>query len=148
MRHLTAIFLVVISIFADLAVAQSIAPEPILPDTLRWVSPPNMSGLQAAWILGAEQKQGSYMLRVKLSSGARIPPHTHPDERNTTVLIGTVYVGFGENFDEAHIIAIPAGAVYVAPANVPHYVWAKEGDVIYQEAGMGPTGTSFVGSNL
>jgi len=146
MKQLAAIFLVVISIFSDLAVAQSIAPAPILPDTIRWVSPPNMPGLQAAWILGAEQKPAFYMLRVKLSLGARIPPHTHPDERNTTVLMGTVYVGFGEKFDEAQVIAIPAGAVYVAPANVPHYVWAKADDVMYQEAGMGPTGTSFVGS--
>ena len=143
MRQLTAILLVVISIFSGLAIAQSFAPEPILPDTLRWGSPPNIPGLQAAWIVGAEQKPGHYILRVKLSSGTRIPPHTHPDERITTVLAGTVYVGFGENFDDAEVIAIPAGAVYIAPANVPHYVWAKEGDVMYQEAGMGPTGTSF-----
>ena len=59
------------------------------------------------------------------------------------MLAGTVYVGFGENFNEAEVVAIPAGAVYIAPANVPHYLWAKEGDVMYQEAGMGPTGTSF-----
>ena len=143
MRQLTAILLVVISIFSGLAVAQSITPEPILPDTLRGGSPPNLPGLQAAWVVGAEQKPGHYILRVKLSSGTRIPPHTHPDERITTVLAGTVYVGFGENFAEAEVIAIPAGAVYIAPANVPHSVWAKEGDVMYQEAGMDPTRTSF-----
>ncbi|MBP7149731.1 MAG: cupin domain-containing protein, partial [Acidobacteria bacterium] len=66
-----------------------------------------------------------------------------PDERNTTVISGTVYVGFGESFDETKIVAVPAGAVYVAPAGVPHYLWAKDGDVVYQEAGVGPTGTSF-----
>ncbi len=82
---------------------------------------------------------------MKLAAGGRIPPHTHPDERNSTVLAGTLYVGFGEDFDESKTVAIPAGAVYVTPANTPHYVWAKEGDAIYQEAGVGPTGTSFIG---
>lgn len=77
-------------------------------------------------------------------SGGRIPPHTHPDARNATVLAGTLHVGFGATFDAARLVAIPGGAVYVAPANVPHYGWAKDGDVLYQEAGVGPTGTAFV----
>jgi quercetin dioxygenase-like cupin family protein len=144
MRNLLPIVLLVAAAFCTVATGQSRAPAPILPDSIRWVSPPNISGLQAAWILGAEQKPGAYILRVKLAKGARIPPHTHPDERNTTVLAGTIYVGFGETFDEARVVAIPAGAVYVAPAKVPHYVWAKDGDTIYQEAGVGPTGTVFI----
>lgn len=144
MRLLFVILLVFVDSISGLAVAQNITPEPILPDTLRWGSPPNMSGIQGVWILGAEQKPGFYIFRVKLSSGTRIPLHTHPDERNTTVLTGTIYVGFGENIDEAEVVAVPAGAVYIAPASVPHYVWAKEGNAVYQEAGMGPTGTSFI----
>ena len=68
----------------------------------------------------------------------------HPDERSSTVLSGTIYVGFGEIFDEARLVAIPAGAVYVAPANVPHYVWAKDGEAVYQEAGVGPTATTII----
>jgi quercetin dioxygenase-like cupin family protein len=143
-RYFLALILVAVNIFSDLAIAQGVAPEPILPGSLQWSSPPNMSGIKGAWVLGAEQKQGLYILRVKLSSGAMIPPHTHPDERNTTVLTGTIYVGFGENFDEDKVVAVPAGAVYIAPANVPHYVWAKEGDAIYQEAGTGPTRTLFI----
>ncbi len=144
MRQLAAIILAALSMCSGVAFAGTVAPEPILPDTLRWGSPPNLPGLQAAWVVGAEQKPGHYMLRVKLASGARIPPHTHPDERITTVLAGTVHVGFDENFHEVGGVAVPAGGVYVTPANVPHYVWAKEGDVMYQESGMGPTGTSFI----
>ena len=44
-------------------------------------------------------------------------------------------------FDESKVVAIPAGGVYVAPANVAHYVWARDGEAIYQEAGVGPTAT-------
>ena len=143
MKRLVAVILLSGSVFSPLVIAQS-APTPVLPESLRWVSPPNVSGLQAAWVLGAEQKPGPYILRVRLASGARIPPHTHPDERNSTVLEGTLYVGFGDTFDETKVVAIPAGAVYVAPANVPHYVWAKDGEAMYQEAGVGPSGTAFV----
>ena len=42
------------------------------------------------------------------------------------------------------MVAIPEGAVYVAPANVSHYLWAKDGDVVFQEGGVGPTATTMV----
>ncbi len=126
------------------AAAGPTAPVPILPDTLQWSGPPQIPGLKGAWVLGAERATGCYLLRVKLAPGTRIPPHTHPDERSTTVLVGTIYVGFGESFDEAAMLAVPAGAVYVAPANVPHYIWARDGEAVYQEAGCGPTATAFI----
>jgi len=144
MKRLVAVILSVVSIFSGLALAQSLAPEPILPDALRWGSSPDVPGLRGAWVLGAEQKPGPYILRAQISSGARIPPHRHPDERNTTVLAGTLYVGFGESFDESKVVAVPGGAAYVAPADVPHYVWAKAGDATYQETGVGPTRTLFI----
>jgi uncharacterized RmlC-like cupin family protein len=60
------------------------------------------------------------------------------------VLSGSIHVGFGELFDERKVVVIPTGGVYVAPAGVPHYVWAKDGDAVYQESGFGPTATEFV----
>lgn len=144
MRYFFAILLMVVNISSGFAVARSLAPEPILPTTLHWGSPPDMPGVQGAWVLGNEKKPGLYIMRVKLAAGARILPHTHPDDRHTTVLTGTIYVGFGESFDVAKVVAVPTGAVYIAPANVPHYVWGKVGEAMYQESGVGPTGTSFI----
>lgn len=132
------------SLCSGLACAQGDIATVISPDSLRWVSPPNIPGLRAAWVLGAEDKPGTYLLRVQLASGARIPPHSHPDPRVTTVLNGTIYVGFGVAFDEAKMVAVPAGAVYVAPGGVPHYVWARDGEALYQESGTGPTGTVII----
>ncbi len=106
-------------------------PAPILPQEQRWMSPPQVPGLSAAWLLGSEQGSAAYALRVKLAPGTRIPVHTHPDTRSTTVLSGTLYVGFGAQFDESALVAIPAGALYVAPAGVAHYLWAKDGEVLY-----------------
>lgn len=123
------------------SIAQVEIPAPVMPASLLWFSPPNNPSLQGTWVHGAEQNTGLYILRVKLAASGRIPPHTHPDERNSTVLSGTLYVGFGETFEESKLVAIPAGGLYVAPANVPHYIWAKDGAVMYQEAGVGPTAT-------
>lgn len=144
MRCLIAAVLLLGAFAAPASAAPNDAPVPVLPDSLRWTSPPNLPWLRTAWILGAEESPGAYVLRVKLANGGRIAPHTHPDARNSTVLSGTIYVGFGETFDAAKLVAIPAGAVYVVPAGVPHFVWAKDGDAVYQEAGIGPTGTSFI----
>lgn len=131
-----------LSCVIDAMAADTIAPPPpILPAGLHWFTPPNNAALQGAWVLGAEAHNGPYLLRVKLAAGGRIAPHTHPDTRNSTVLAGTLYVGFGNRFDETKVIAVPTGGVYVAPANVAHYVWAKDGAVVYQEAGVGPTRT-------
>jgi quercetin dioxygenase-like cupin family protein len=98
--------------------------------------------VQGAWVIGGEQTPGPYLLRVKVAAGGRMPPHSHPDVRNTTVLSGVLYVGFGATFEAAALVAVPTGAVYVAPANVPHFLWARDGDAVYQEAGVGPTTTS------
>ena len=119
--------------------AEPAEPEPILPEALQWAGPPDNPQLRGAWVIGSETAAGPYALRVALSQGGRIAPHTHPDSRHTTVLSGTLYVGFGARADDSRLVAVPAGGVYVAPQGVPHYVFAKDGDVVYQESGFGPT---------
>lgn len=143
MKRLPALLALAAAFIAS-AGAQPAAPVVIVPERLDWSGPPAIPALKGAWMLGAEDRPGPYLLRVRLAAGGRIPPHTHPDERHTTVLSGTLHVGFGDTFDEGRVVAVPAGAVYVAPAAVPHYVWAKDGAAEYQEAGVGPTATDFV----
>ena len=141
MRRIARLFIAAGVLATSPASAQNDAPVPISPESVRWFQAP-MPGVEGAWFIGGEDRAGLYVFRVKLAKGARIPPHTHPDERNTTVLSGTIYVGFGEVFDEAKAVAIPAGSMYVAPARTPHYVWARDGTAIYQETGIGPSGTT------
>jgi len=130
------------------AVGNVAAPRPattellrIVPESLRWSSPPGVPHLQAAWVVGAEKETGAYLLRVHIAEGGHIPLHSHPDDRQTTVLSGTVYIGLGNARGEADTIPMPAGTVYVIPAGLPHSVSAKDGPVLYQEAGYGPTAT-------
>ena len=72
-----------------------------------------------------------------------MPPHSHPDDRMITVLSGTLHYGFGTTADPAATKAYPTGATFLAKANDPHYAIGR-GDVVYQEAGMAPTGTKWV----
>jgi quercetin dioxygenase-like cupin family protein len=117
------------------------APTPVQPDALEWRSPPGNPRVEAAWVVGSEDASGLYALRVRIHPGGSIPPHVHPDTRYSTVLTGTLYVGFGERQDEASMLAVPAGGVYLAPAGVPHYLSARDREVVYQEGGFGPTAT-------
>ena len=119
-------------------------PKVFPPDALHWVSPPWDVRVQAAWVIGSDQAPRPYLLRVRIAPGGKIPPHTHPDERYTTVLSGTLHVSFGLDFDPSRSLVLPAGSVYVSPALQPHSVWAEETEVTYQEAGNGPTATTFL----
>jgi quercetin dioxygenase-like cupin family protein len=121
--------------------AEAPTPAVVLPERLTFTSPPGIPDLKSAYVLGAGSDHGPYAIRVRLKAGGRVPVHTHPDARYSTVLSGTLLVGFGETANDARMTVVPAGAVYVAPANMPHYLWAKDGEVVYQEAGTGPTGT-------
>ena len=127
--------------FGALAHAQAELPVPVGPEALEWFRRPGTPGLEAAWLVGAEKQPGLYALRVRLAAGAKIKPHTHPDPRSSLVLTGTLYVAFGTTVDESAFVVVPAGAVSVVPANQPHYLWAQDGEVVYQESGYGPSAT-------
>ncbi len=136
-RLFVAIILVVYA-----AIASAGRPVAVNPERLHWISPSAIPGLQIKWVLGAETHPEPYVLQVKLTAGTIIAPHTHPDARTTAVLEGTLYVAFAETLDVTKAVAVPAGAVYITPANTPHFVLAKDADTVYQEFGSGPTATS------
>lgn len=129
--------------FTSTLSAQQAPPTAILPDQMQWQAAPTMPGAQSLWLIGGANQTGIYAQRVKLAQGAMIPPHVHSDERFSVVLSGTIYVGFGTEVDESQVVAVPTGGIYVAPAGVPHYVWARDGAAEYQESGVGPTATTF-----
>jgi len=128
---------VLASVLVAAAAVAADTPVLKLPAAFTWFSPPDNPALRGSWVLGAEEEPGTYVLRVKLAKGGRIALHVHPDTRYATVLSGTLRVGLGAA-DATWVV--PPGGVYVIPANVPHHLWAKEGEVVYQEAGTGPTG--------
>lgn len=96
---------------------------------------------QVAVLYGDPGKSEFFVLRMKFPAGFKVQPHTHPEGvRTLTVLSGTLYFGFGETFDEAKAKPFPPGTFFTELPTTPHFVWAKEGDVIVQVAGIGPSG--------
>ena len=85
-----------------------------------------------------------YRVRFPATLNYRRLPHFHPDDKIVTVLVGTIYVGYGEQFDEGGMKALGPGSIWTEPMKQPHYVWAKDGEVVIQVVGFGPTGDTFI----
>ena len=81
----------------------------------------------------------TYTIRVHMTQGGRIMPHSHPDARVVTVVAGELCYGFSDTFDPEGCKAYPEGSAFVVPANVPHFGYGKH-EAIYQESGVGPSG--------
>jgi quercetin dioxygenase-like cupin family protein len=118
----------------------------LLPDQIKWTAlPPDVTS-GATWMLlvGPLDKPVHYTLRVHLEKGGMVTPHTHPDARYVTVLSGEVYAGMGDTVNEATSKRYPAGSFFVVPPGHVHYSWAKDGEVTYQESGIGPTSNAYL----
>jgi quercetin dioxygenase-like cupin family protein len=130
---------------AAAAFAQSSVVQ-FMPDQIKWMNAPAgvTKDAQAVVLAGPLDKPVPYTQRVRLAAGGMITPHTHPDNRYTTVLSGELYAGLGDTADAAKATRYPAGSFFIMPAGQVHYSVAKDGEVVYQESGYGPTGTNFL----
>jgi quercetin dioxygenase-like cupin family protein len=115
-----------------------------LPQDIEFKSP--LTGPpQTVVLYGDPTKSGVFVTRVKFSAGWKDMPHWHPDEvRTVVVLSGTFYFASGEKWDESKFKAYPAGTFYSEPPKAPHYTWARDGEVIIQVTGIGPSGKTFI----
>lgn len=101
---------------------------------------------QTAVLYGDPAKPGVFVTRIKFPAGYKDMPHWHPDElRTVVVLSGTLYFASGETWDESKFKAYPAGTFYSEPPKSPHYTWAKDGEVILQLTGIGPSSKTYIG---
>lgn len=120
-------------------------PVRLAPEEIRFALDAGRPGHMAvATLYGDMGQAGLYAARVLIPAGLRVQPHVHPDERMVVVVSGTLLVGFGERFDAADMKALPAGGFFTEPAGRPHFAWAREGDVVVQVSGVGPSGTVYV----
>lgn len=117
----------------------------LTPEQVQWFTPAYYTdGRQRARLFGDSSQGGMWIDRVKLPAGARVLAHTHPQDELVTVIEGTWYVGEGRRFDATKLKAYPAGSFIVIPARVPHFVAAKDRDVIVQLSGDAKFSTDYV----
>ena len=132
-----------------LALAAGCATQPA---TSSWVSGPRFSpmaagtatGAFAAVLDGSAAKAGPYTIRIHITKGGKIFPHTHPDPRVITVVEGDLCYGFGDTFDENGCKMYPEGTYFLVPANAPHYGYGRS-EAVYQESGVGPSSFDLIG---
>lgn len=144
--RLLALSAVVVALAAvasvTLAPVQAFEPVRLAPDDLDWGEPSDTTTVID--IAGDNETAGIYAYRVRFPEGFRNEPHFHPDNRVVTLISGTLHVGFGNEFDEGALRALPAGSVWTEPGDQPHFVWAQDGEVVIQVIGAGPSGTTQV----
>jgi len=109
------------------------------PSEIEFKAPFRAGGPQGAVVYGDPAKPGLYVVRVKFAPGQKNMPHWHQDERTVVVLSGNFYFAYGEQWDESKLKMLPAGSFITEPPKAPHYNWAKDGEVVLQITGYGPT---------
>jgi hypothetical protein len=108
-----------------------------------WKYYPN-SNWQFMVIEGDPTKAGPYVLRYKVPAREMSTPHFHPEDRFITVIQGTWWTGTGETFDPDSMIALSPGSFMKHPAGGAHFDGSKDGEVIVQVVGVGPSGLTSV----
>ncbi len=145
-RRIAIVFLVcaALTAVAMFAAAREAAMERkiVRPSDLQFGAKPN--GTFQANIVGDVERAGTYAAQTRLPAGLRIAPHFHPEDRIVLVMSGTLYVGYGEQYDETKMVALSPGSVFTEPGKTPHYTWAKDGEVNLYVTGRGPTGTTWL----
>jgi quercetin dioxygenase-like cupin family protein len=143
LNHLKLASAVALGLAALIAHAQD-SGRTVTPAELQWKPSPRVKGLEIADVIGDAAKPGPYVQRVKFPPNFTVQAHSHPEDRQYTIISGTWYVGWGDKFDETRLKALPAGGFYTEPANVPHFVTTKGESVTVQITGTGPTAVKYV----
>ena len=146
-RATTATVLSSALLLSPLAAMSADTPETgimLPPDHISWEDNPRVPGLGLAKIMGDAKKPGPFVHRVKFPKGRVVQAHSHPDDRTYTVLSGTWYIGWGDQYDPEKLTALPAGSFYTEPAGVPHFIATPDGETVVQVTGTGPTAAAFV----
>jgi len=136
-----------ILLFTTVLVAQAGHPQNAFkPDQIKWgPAPPFVNpGAQFAVLEGdPTAATGDFTIRIKMPSGYKIAPHSHPKRENVTVISGTLKVGMGDTFDSSKMGDFPAGSFAFMDPEMHHYVMAS-GETVVQVHGQSPVVFNYV----
>jgi hypothetical protein len=136
----------IMCVCAALLLAQSGTQNAFTPDQIKYGPPPPFlaPGSQLAVIEGNPMADsGDYTVRLKMPDGYKIAPHWHPKRENVTVISGNLKVGMGDKFDDAKMMAFPAGSFAYLDPEMHHYAMAS-GATEIQIHGMSPLAINYV----
>lgn len=142
-RALSVIFGVVLLAIGAAALAQD-QPITVKLGDMKWTDIKGLPGWKQAILVGDPAKPGPYVQRIKIPPNALVPPHSHPDTENITVLTGTFGIGDGPKVDKTKGQVLGVGSFYLLPANRVHFAWAGSKGAILQIHGVGPSGMTVI----
>jgi hypothetical protein len=111
------------------------------PDQLMWS--PLVPGIEMAVAVGDPKSAGQFVIRLRATQDAKIPPHWHPTDEYVTVLAGEAAIGMGKTWEDNQLKAPPVLTVAMMPARMPHYALLKKGAEV-QVHGAGPFVINYV----
>src|SRR5450755_1267002 len=89
-------------------------------------------------VIGDMDKPGQpFVIRIHHDAGYVVPPHTHPEDENITVLTGSWSLGMGSRVNMAELEPMEQGALGFVPKNMVHFGYAKV-ETVLQVHGIGP----------
>ena len=120
-------------------------PAPLQAAEMKWgPAPPVLpAGAQITVLSGDPGGKGFVTIRLKLPAGYVIPPHWHPTDEHVTVISGSLGLGMGDKVDRKSSKMLTAGGYGVAPANMHHFAWTKNGAIVQVHL-MGPFAITYV----
>lgn len=123
----------------------------VTPGEVKWpaataggVGTSGVAGIQTVVLKGDPTKPGLYTLLLRVGPNTRIESHAHADDRVATVISGTWYFGYGRQFDESALKALPPGSFYTEPPDANHFAMTRQEPVVVQITGFGPSATTYV----
>jgi quercetin dioxygenase-like cupin family protein len=119
--------------------AQSARPPGVIvvrTPEITWQDYPNRPGVKLAVVEGDLAQTGPFLMRVKFPAGFKLAPHTHPTIEHTTVISGTMRLGYGTK-DDGPSEEFGPGTIVITPANTAHF-FSTATETIVQTHGLGP----------
>jgi quercetin dioxygenase-like cupin family protein len=128
--------------------AQSVNEQRLPLDRFEWSQPGGGSamvpGQQTAFVVGDGKSKSLYSLVFKVPANAKIPAHSHPEDRSCFVLSGVWYFGYGNERREDQLTVLMPGSNYTEPAGKAHFAGTGPIETIVQCTAIGPTDTTFI----
>ena len=116
------------------------------PGQIQWqpAGPSLPAGAQLAVLDGDPAQAGAmYAVALKMPSGYKIPPHSHPMDAGVVVVKGTFMMGLGDKVVESKAHELPIGTYMRLSKGVRHFEWTKSETILYIY-GQGPLDTIYV----
>ena len=103
-----------------------------------------VGGIETVVLKGDPAKAGVYTIMLRVPAHTKIAAHSHQDDRIATVISGTWHIGYGEQFEEGKLKALPPGSFYTEPPAEAHFAETGDDAVVVQITGFGPSSTDYV----